>query len=351
MKTRIPDYFHQFHCLAGACPDTCCGPWEIVIDDETKAKYLAMEGPLGDKIRAHLAIADGETCFIPINGRCPMLTEDGLCPIITQYGTDALSITCDSHPRFTEIYGGYQETTLCVSCPEAARLLLEREKPLTFLTETDDTPPEPNDLDGDLFFLLLESRETAFRLVQDRSLPISDRLALLLCFAQRLDKHYDNYRLCHRLSELYQEPAYLQRQLTRIRRLRKYGTLIPTRQLMNAMDHLTTEFPAQLKELEHVDLEPNALALEQLTMYFLFRWWLKAVCNGYIWRQAAGAVVSVLTIAGLARTMGSVMEAARLYSKEIEHCEPNLTKLRKAMDLPHFERDQLLRILEVPHAI
>jgi len=351
MKTVIPDYFHQFRCLAGACPDTCCGPWEIVIDDDTAEVYRTMEGPLGEQLRKHLTSVDGEACFVPIDGRCPMLTADGLCPIITAHGTEALSITCDAHPRFTEVYGGYQETALSVSCPEAARLLLERMEPLTFLTEQDATPPEPNDLDADLFFLLLHTRDTAYALVQDRRLPLSDRLALLLCFAERLDKHYDNYDLCSHFSDLYRNPNYQRRQLTRIRRLRKYGTLIPARQVFHAMEHLTEEFPKQLRDLEWVAVDTHAVPLEQLTMYYLSRWWLKAVCDGYIRRQAAACVLSVLTVAGLTRTMGDVQLAARLYSKEVEHSADNLALLRRAMDLPHFSRNELLKLLEVPHAI
>ena len=346
MKTKIPDYFHDFRCLAGSCPDTCCGQWEIVVDEAAKARYLSVEGPLGRQIREALTTQDGEDCMVLMNGRCPLLTQDGLCPIVTELGEEFLSTTCHTHPRFTEVYGGYQETMLSVSCPEAARLLLDRTEPLSFVTENDDTPPEPNDLDADLFFQLLESRETAIQLIQDRSRPLSDRLALLLCFAGRLDRHYDNYGLCQTFSALYRNPGYQQRQLVRIRRLRKYGTLIPARQVFNAMEHLTQEFPEQLKNLEWTSADAYPVPLEQLTVYFLFRGWLKAACDGYIWRQAAAAVVSILTVAGLAKTMGGVQQAARLYSKEVEHSEDNLALLRKAMDLPQFSRNELLRLLD-----
>ena len=64
--------------------------------------------------------------MVLMNGRCPLLTQDGLCPIVTELGEEFLSTTCHTHPRFTEVYGGYQETMLSVSCPEAARLLLDR---------------------------------------------------------------------------------------------------------------------------------------------------------------------------------------------------------------------------------
>ena len=31
MLTRVPDYYEAFHCLAGACPHTCCEKWEVVV--------------------------------------------------------------------------------------------------------------------------------------------------------------------------------------------------------------------------------------------------------------------------------------------------------------------------------
>ena len=34
MLTRVPDYYEAFHCLAGACPHTCCEKWEVVVDEE-----------------------------------------------------------------------------------------------------------------------------------------------------------------------------------------------------------------------------------------------------------------------------------------------------------------------------
>lgn len=351
MITRIPDYFHDFHCLAGTCPDTCCGQWEIVVDEQAKARYLSAEGALGEKIKHALTEIDGEVCMALVDGKCPLLTEDGLCPIVTEFGEEFLSTTCHTHPRFTEIYGGLQETMLSISCPEAARLLLEREIPLRFVTEIDTVLPEPDDLDADEFDLLLDARQTAFELVQDRSRPLSDRLALLLCFARRLQNNLDELHICEALCRKYENKAYLDRQLCRIRRKRKGGSLIRTRQLMNAMEHLSPAFPEALKDLECTALTLNEVQLEQLTVYFLFRWWLKAACDDKLWRQAAAVVVSVLTVAGLARPIGSITEAARLYSKEIEHSQENMELLRKAMELPVFSLSELLKLLEVHHAV
>ena len=350
MITRIPDYFHDFHCLAGDCPDTCCAQWEIVVDDETAEVYRTLPGPVGESIRTALTTEGGEFLLPLQDGKCPMLRADGLCPIIAEHGPDLLCTTCREHPRFTEIYGGLQETMLCISCPEAARLLLERETPIGFTTHLDAALPEPDDLDADQFDMLLSARQTAFLLVQDRSRPLRDRLALLLCFAKRLQNNLEHLPVCEALCRRYESWDYCDRQLRRIRRKRGHGSMTRVRQLFSSMDHLTDAFPLVLQDLECADPDMYP-QLEHLTVYFLFRWWLKAACNDRIWQQAAATVVSVLTVAGLAKSMGQITEAARLFSKEIEHSEQNLAMMKKAMELPMFSRDELLKLLEVPHAV
>ncbi len=351
MQYRYPDYLKNFKCLAGACPDTCCAGWQIVIDKETACKYETLSGPLGKTLRDAIKYADGEVCLELTNGRCPMLTEQNLCALIAEYGTEALSITCASHPRFTEIYGGLEETMLSVSCPAAASLLLEREEPLHFLTHCDEELPQPNQLDPERFRLLLLGRETAFALLQNRERSLSDRLALFLCFSKRLADCLDRPSVAEAICARYRQTAYQSRQLVRIRRIRRWGTMTHARQLLLAMEHLTEEFPQQIAKLEAADVDQYALPLEQLAVYYVFRWWLKAACSGKLWQQAAAAAISVLAVSGLTRTMGSVTDAARLYAKEAEHSEENLALLRRAMELPQFSRDQLLRILEVSHAV
>lgn len=351
MKHRIPDYFSDFRCLAGSCPDTCCGLWEIVIDEAAKARYLSLDGDLGERIRAFLQSHRGEDYLALDQGCCPMLTEQGLCRLISEKGEEFLCTTCREHPRFTEIYGGLSETALSLSCPEAARLLLEKQDRLTFVTEYDEALPEPNDLDAELFMLLEASRETAYTLLQNRCRPLSDRLALFLCFAHRLQQNLKRPAVCRALSELYCDFDYQSRQLQRIRRKRKNGTMTLPRQLLRSMEHLTEEFPRLLPDLEITDLSSHETALEQLAVYFVFRWWLKAACDGALWRQAAAAVISVLAVASLGKICGDLSHAAQLFSKEIEHSQHNLQLLRLAMDLPQFNPDQLLKLLEVSHAV
>ena len=39
MLYTIPDYYHEFSCIAGECEDTCCAGWQIVADEAALKKY------------------------------------------------------------------------------------------------------------------------------------------------------------------------------------------------------------------------------------------------------------------------------------------------------------------------
>ena len=103
MRIRVPDYYDDFRCLAGACLHTCCEKWEVVLDPETARLYETVPGPLGEKLRAAMETdAEGDVCFSLRGGRCPFLDEENLCEIHRQLGAEATSVTCRSHrPRFS----------------------------------------------------------------------------------------------------------------------------------------------------------------------------------------------------------------------------------------------------------
>ena len=185
MKYVQFDYVNKFSCLAGKCPDTCCKDWQIILDEDAIARYASLPGELGEQVRAAMLTENGETRFRERGGNCVLLRDDGLCPLQAAYGAEMLCRTCFTHPRFTEEYGQTAELTLSASCPEAARLLLEHDAPLT-LTETDDGGPViPNELDPALYPALLAARTASIRLAQDRARPVADRLALILLLARR----------------------------------------------------------------------------------------------------------------------------------------------------------------------
>ena len=270
MKHAQFDYVNQFHCLAGDCPDTCCKDWQIILDENALARYRAMPGPLGEQVRAALVTENGETRFREEGGRCVLLRDDGLCPIQAAYGAEALCRTCYTHPRFTEEYGQTAELTLSLSCPEAARLLLTHETPLRIETWDDGGPVVPNELDPELYPALLAARQAFFRLAQDRSRPIEDRLALILLLARRVQRLLDEDReeLVPVLARRFCGRGYQDRSLVRLARLRsRAGRFFPCWMVLNNMEHLTKRFESMLDAAMHQDAPPAAFRAELAVPY------------------------------------------------------------------------------------
>lgn len=174
--------FQSFQCIAGACPDTCCAGWEVDLDDDTVRRYRSIPGPLGEEIRSAICQEDEYTFFRLKDGQCPFLNKEKLCRLILGLGEDVLSVTCREHPRFWEEYGARRETCLSISCPEAARLLLE--EPLELCEkETDDPVTEDPELDSEFFHQLLIFRQALFTLTRSRR-SLADQLSLALDAAE-----------------------------------------------------------------------------------------------------------------------------------------------------------------------
>ena len=49
MTLIYPATADAFRCIADACRHTCCKGWEIDIDPDTRAKYAAMTGEIGQR--------------------------------------------------------------------------------------------------------------------------------------------------------------------------------------------------------------------------------------------------------------------------------------------------------------
>ena len=51
----VPDFYEDFHCLAGKCAHSCCVGWEIDIDEDSFAYYSGIEGELGIELREKIS--------------------------------------------------------------------------------------------------------------------------------------------------------------------------------------------------------------------------------------------------------------------------------------------------------
>lgn len=323
MDLRAPDYLGQFHCLAGACPHSCCEGWEVVVDGPTADFYRSLPGPLGDRLRAALRTGDGEDFFaLTDTGRCPFWDADGLCAIHRLLGPEHTGEVCRSHPRFTEDYGTLRETSLCASCPEACRLLLASSAPLTFpLTQTDEEgePADP------WLLPLLAVRAKSLEILKDRSRRLYSRFAELLVFADAAQSLLDE-EAANRLPELcgaWTTPAVCTPPAGD-------GLFPHGWEVLSGLEILGSDWRALL--LRGPEAVPGAVPaplLERIAAYFLFRYELKALNDGDLSGRMQFVLFSVLAVERAASLL-PLHEALRLYCREIEHDAENLDTLLSA---------------------
>ena len=300
MLVTKPNRDKDFRCLASACPDTCCAGWEIVVDDNSAARFLAMEGELGERMRAALITVDGETQLRRReDGRCVLLNEGSLCR------------TCHLHPRFVAEYGARREVMPGLSCPAWIGTYLLDEEKVTFLTEETDEPIGYTDIDATLFFKFHRARTAALEMVQDRSLSIEERLRRLLALGCELDGEEE--RECPQENIL---PAY--------------------RKKLQTLEILTPQWRDLLRQKGGVPYHEVELSLllEKVLVYDVFRFFLRGVYDGRTLPWVKYAVFHVLILRDLSRHCASkteLCEVIRLYSKEIEHNAENQESLHRAL--------------------
>lgn len=311
MKLIKPDFYGRFRCLAGACPDSCCHEWEVDVDDAAAARYLALEGPLGDRLRQVLkASPDGYAMSIQ-DRRCPMWRQDGLCEIQAQLGHDALCQTCRDFPRLRHDYGDYVELGLELSCPEAARLLFA---PYGFTEET--LPGGQPECDPRLFGILLESRKQALAFWETSPLSIGEKLAVLLLYAYDVQAALDGEEL-------------LPLDCSLLESAQKYaldGDISGFYPFFFELEILTPRWKDRLNEKPAP--QKCRKELGYLMKYLICRYWLQAVADGVLTVWVKFMVIACLLINALG---GDLIATAQLFSKEIENNPDNLDAILDAV--------------------
>lgn len=209
IKMIYPEYVEKFKCIGGKCEDNCCIGWDIDVDKITFKKYHkvkdeSMRKMFQKNVHNNEEFTNEALDYgrIKLNKqkRCPFLNEENYCLIQGKFGEDYLSSVCTQFPRVLNKVDDYYEMVLDLSCPEAARIILnskekikfkEEEKSLgkftmsgvleTYLEEFKYTPIK----------YFKEIRNFSVKIIQDRSLSISSRLYVLGDFISRLEEVSD----------------------------------------------------------------------------------------------------------------------------------------------------------------
>ena len=360
MEIRVPHYYRKFQCTADKCPDTCCAGWQIVIDEKTLEKYHTYEGAFGNRLANSIDWREGVFKQYE-DKRCAFLDENNLCDIYTEAGPEMFCRTCKSYPRHFEEFENVREISLAMSCPEAAKLILESKEPVNFLTvEKKYKEDIYEDFDFLLYSKLVDAREIIFEILQDRTKPVKERMAMVLALThdlqarvyrghtmamedvfarytkanakERFVKYLEEYRNLPK--EGIQFKQEMLKQFSKLEVLRESWPELLERTLKNTED-------AELEKLWRTldgdaDLE---IIAEHLMVYFIFTYFCGAVYDEEVHSKMKFAVIGTLMVletakalwaeAGMQSKMAAVLEAAKRYSREVEHSDENIELLEK----------------------
>ena len=335
MEVYYPHYYKDFSCIASRCPDSCCQEWEVDVDPDAAALYRSLPGDLGEKLRS--VLCEGEdgwaSMAITADRRCPMWRADGLCRIQAELGHEALCKTCREFPRLTHDYGDFQEWGLELSCPEAARLILESSAS-DFRREEISGGEEP-EYDESLMEALLHSRKQALELLSDLAYDLGQALSALLLFG------FDVHNALDFPEDL---PVSLDAAdyLATAKRLAQPGDMAEVFGAYQELEILTPEWQALLDK-GPVDV-PWLPQHRAMAIYLVQRYWLQAVSDGDLLCRVKFILTACLTVRHLD---ASVLRSAQLWSKEIENSADNVEALlTAAYHSPALADTKLLSLLQ-----
>jgi len=322
-------YYDRFRCIAGSCPDSCCKEWDVQVDETSAAYYRTLPGALGDRLREVLREEDGETVMTIVDSRCPMWQDDGLCRIQAELGEAALCKTCREFPRLTHDYGDFIEYGLELSCPEAARFILDAE-PAPLLTEERPGAGEA-EYDEEAMAVLKDTRQQVLAILSDDTRPVNQVLTRMLFYGMQAQSQLDG-------EEGY--PFDGEAALEDARNFAKPGDPAAVLDFFRNLELLTPEWEAMLSSPRRGNWERRHLAMAR---YLVQRYWLQAVSDYDLYSRVKFIVIACLLVKELG---GDIYRTAQLFSKEIENSAENVEAiLDGAYAHPAFTDDKLLGML------
>lgn len=362
MKIRVPHFYDDFSCTGNECPDTCCIGWLIEIDDDAYGRFMKMEGEFGERVRNSIVTReDGRFFALNQDGRCTFLNEENLCEMVIKMGEKSLCSLCDNYPRVGVDFGELRELCLSMSCPEAARQILSSEAPICFGEWNKEEKVQGTDYTEDVIFQsLLEARDVLFGILQNRKLTVRERAVLYVMYAAQLQQAADGdelYRITE-IAERFSEESYIKSCLTSVKsgdiefaRLFVEEVFRFVADLENINEkwvHLLERTTERLKKQSVEDFESvhqnfndyyseQEYVFEHLMVYYVYRYFMKAVFDGDLYAKAVMCVVTLICTREMDITcwmenngtfcMEEQITIQYLYSKEIEHSEENMERL------------------------
>ena len=370
MRYVKPYYYNDFKCIADKCPDTCCAGWQIVIDDETLEKYSNEKDEFSYRLKN--SIDWGEGVFFQNNGRCAMLNDNNLCDLVTAKGEGGLCRTCHMYPRHIEEFEGVREYSLSLSCPVAARIILEDTNKLVFdIEENEDIDPleeEFEDFDFFMYTQLEQARDVIFEIIQNRDLSVDMRMSYIMDMARKFQNAVDEQEV-YRMEEIADEYKPLEGKILQASELEQISDNIRFEKVKSAyelfkeLEVLRQDWPEIIEDLKKnlyngicedyskirdefyndfvkgISADRWGIFKEQLLMFFVYTYFLGSVYDDLVYSKLALSTFSVCFIEEIIVsewlknnkqiTLEKCIEISYRYAREVEHSDDNLNILEE----------------------
>lgn len=364
-----PDYYNEFSCIASDCPDTCCMGWQIVIDEESIEKYKTVDGYYKDTLDKNIDWEE-EVFYLDKQKRCAFLTNDNLCDMYRNLGKDSLCKTCRTYPRHIEEFENIREINLSLSCPEVARIIINKKEPVFYLSEENEDYEEFEEFDPFLFSCLEDTRNTIIGILQNRNWSISVRVALVWKIALEVQGCIDEEELFSYNDVLERYENASENDLHRVEEdLEKYhsdiklvydfsklefGKLYELELLCDEWDNMLNETWTSIydvgyeayrkicKEFKYwcdESFDNMDIIVEQILVYFIYTYMCGAVYDGNLFSKLKMSIMSALYIKEIfmakwwnnkkSADIKEIISISYRYSRELEHSDLNLDILEK----------------------
>ncbi len=302
MKEYVLNYYPLFRCVKDKCKHTCCAGWEINIDEQSLSDYKGYEGEFSTALKNGINFKKSKFKTDKFK-RCSFLNDKGLCEMIINLGEKSLCQVCRDHPRFRGFFEDRTETGLGFCCEEAARIILSFKGKLEPILISDDIEKIELDLNEKN---LLQFREKALNIVQDRSVNINQRIdnLLALCNAGFLEEDFKK----------------VIKTFSCLEKIDKDWTK-KIKSINKAFDKKTDESLSLYCEqflvnglYRHLSDAEDTMWVRARTIALIFSWWIvKSLVE--LERVKAGNLLE------------TTVEAVRSFSAEVEYSQKNLEKL------------------------
>ncbi len=303
MKFLELEIFNDFRCSGTDCPFTCCaGGWKIIVDPESDALYMSVEGAFGDRLKKNITSIGDDRCFVLTeDGRCPFLNEKNLCDIYINLGEDKMCYTCKTYPRYSFLAGDILFEGVSISCPEVARFFLNHKEALKIdFAENKAKLPGQAAVNWEMFNHSVRAFTTAVAIAQDREFAIGERLTILTLFAFQFQSYVDGRRDPSGLIQLFGDHSnysqilpqtgidqrdvrskaeFIAEYISLLRRINEFQATLPEiYELVSCFDNedrLSVSGSKWLAAYAFFDDPDVQIWLEQIIVYVLFRYFMQ----------------------------------------------------------------------------